>query len=229
MTTMALTRLLLALLLALASVDALTSKAPASKLSRRDATKFLSAGVAVCAVPLPVFAGASSDLKTDRVAAYKKYQPRIAAGINYWKSDLPKQVASKDYAAITAALSVSIDPKDKKQKRKVYGPLVALFSPMELWASSFSRGAQRTEETLAMLSALDDFKAATVLLEEAGATQVKDSGLLGIFGAKKEPSGAERERNARQGLEAGTKALNAYIDVLNTQLKSINEDPVPRV
>ena len=101
--------------------------------------------------------------------------------------------------------------------------------PMELWASSFSRGAQRSPETAEMLAALDEFKAAIGLLELASAPKVKDTGLFGLFGAQKEPSASEREKNARKALADGSKAFNAYLKVLNGQLKIMSEAPIPNV
>jgi hypothetical protein len=209
------------LLLGVGSCTAIVQ--PARGLSRRELSRAATIGAAAFALPPPSFAGPSSDLKTDRVVAMNKYLARVNDGRAYWVNELPRAISSSDWKTVDASISVGIDPKDRKGKRKAYGPILGMVGPLELWASSFSRGAQRSPETTEMLAAVEDFKGAISLLEVATAGKVNDGGLFGFFGGMKEPSAAEREKNARLGLSQGSKALNDYFKVLNGFLKVMGE------
>lgn len=198
-------------------------------LTRRDISQAIAVGAAVSVLPPPSWAGPSGDLKTDRVLAMRKYSGRVLAGRDYWSKDLPRQISSGEWSTIRVAVNVGIDPTDKKGMRKKYGTILGMVSPMELWASSFSRSAQRSPQSAEMLAAVEDLKAAVELLNTASAASVKDGGLFGFFGATKEPSPAEREKNARQALAQGTKAINAYLTVLNDFLSVMDEAAIPLV
>ncbi|KAG8471089.1 hypothetical protein KFE25_009510 [Diacronema lutheri] len=204
-------------------------RAPHVGISRRDMSRAVAFGAAAQLLPAPSWGAGSSDLKTDRVVAMRKYAPRVFAGRDYWAGELPRQISASDWKAINAAISIGIDPKDKKGKRQQFGTILAMVGPLELWASSFSRSAQRSPETGEMLAAVDEFKAALELLELATASTVKDTGLFGFFGGKKEPTAAEREKNARQALARGSKALNNYFKVLNGFLVVMDEATIKPV
>jgi hypothetical protein len=204
---------------ALASAQALVSQPSRLGLSRRDVSKAMTIGAFVTAIPMPSFGAGSTDLKTDRVVAMNKYLPRIKEGRTYWVEELPKAIAAGDWKSIENSLTVMIDPSDKKGKKKKVGRIVGMVNPLELWASSFSRGAQRSPETIEMLAAVEELRAAVALLNTATASKVKDDGILGFFGVTKEPTAAEREKNAKQALAQGTKALNDYIRTVNALLQ----------
>lgn len=185
--------------------------------------------VAAAMPSFPALAGPSTDLKTDRVVAMNKYQPRIKAGLEFWTGGLRQAISAGDWVTVGKSLTDELDPTDKKGRRRKQGAVLAMYGPMELWASSFSRAAQRSPVTQEMNDALVAFKAATAVLEEATAEKVNAGGLFGFFGAKKELSASDREKKAREGYAAGTKALNSFIATLNTQLKIMGEDPLPTV
>ncbi|KAJ1627814.1 hypothetical protein T492DRAFT_1022036 [Pavlovales sp. CCMP2436] len=158
-----------------------------------------------------------------------KYLPRVKGGRDYWANQLPGQISGSDWTAIGVAVSVRPDPKDRRGQMKKYGPILGMVGPLELWASSFSRGAQRSPDTADMLAAVEEFKLAIELLDLATAEKVKDGGLFGFFGATKEPSASEREKNAKLALAKGSKALNDYLKVANGQLKAMGEPLLPLV
>lgn len=211
------------------SAQGLARASRVASLSRRDASRALALGGGLLVCPPAVWAGASTDLRTDRVVAMNKYRGRVEAGRDYWKSELPKFISSGDWAAIRETLSVKPDPKDKRGKRKLEGALLAMQRPMDLWASSFSRGAQRSEETIALLEASDAFKAAAAQLDEATAATVKSGGLFGILGGTKELSQGEREKKAKDAYSKGSKALSAYIKEMNEELKTMGVDPMSNI
>lgn len=198
-------------------------------LSRRDVSQAVALGAAVSVLPPPSWGAGSTDLKTDRVLAARKYKARVIAGRDYWANDLPRQISAGDWKIIGEAVSVGPDPTDKKKKRQKYGAILGMVSPLELWASSFSRSAQRSPETTEMLAAIEELKAAIDLLKAATASSVKDTGFLGFFGVTKEPSPAEREKNARKGLAQGSKALNDYFKVINVFLSVMGEAAISPV
>lgn len=198
-------------------------------LSRRDLSQAVAVGAAVSVLPPPSWGAGSTDLKTDRVLAARKYKGRVLAGRDYWANELPRQIAAGDWKSIETAVSVNPDPTDKKKKRQIAGAILGMVSPLELWASSFSRSATRSPETMEMLAAVEELKGAIQLLKTATASSVKDTGLLGFFGATKQPSAAERTKNAQQGLAQGSKALNAYIKVINVFLGVMDETPIQLV
>lgn len=198
-------------------------------LSRRDVSKAMAVGAFVTAVPMPSFGAGSTDLKTDRVVAMNKYLPRIKEGTTYWSDELPRAISAGDWKSIGDSITVIIDPSDKRGKKKKIGRVINMVNALELWASSFSRGAQRSPETVEMLAAVEELRAAIALLETATAGKVKADGFWGFFGATKEPSNAEREKYARQALSQGSKALNEYVRTVNGLLKLTGESPIASV
>jgi len=145
-----------------------------------------------------------------RQQAYTRYVPRIERGRDYWANGLKKQIANSDWAAITAEL---VPPS----KKNAGGAIAKVFSPMSLWASSWS-GKTISDKTVAMKTAVDELSEAATSLEIAAAGQQKDTGIFGIFGAKKSLDETQRKALAVAAYKKGVSAFNKYITIGNDGL-----------
>jgi len=167
-------------------------------------------GAAVAALAgLPEASFAESTLVT-RQQAYTRYVPRIERGRDYWAGGLRKQIGTSDWASIKAALVPSA-------KKNAGGAIANVFSPMSLWASSFSSKVI-SDKTIAMNAAIDELAEAAASLELAANGKEKDGGLFGFLGGTKTLDDGARSALAKKAYAKGVSAYNKYIEIGNDGL-----------
>lgn len=137
-----------------------------------------------------------------RQQAYGRYVPRVERGRDYWASGVQKAISSSNWPVLLTAT-------EKK------GGVDRIFGPMELWASSFS-GKTISEKTIAMNAAVAELKDAVNALNVAAIGTEKGGGFLG-FGQKKIDE-SKRQQLAMAAYQKGTKAINKYINIGNSDL-----------
>jgi hypothetical protein len=157
-------------------------------------------GAAVAALSaLPMAAPAESTLVT-RQQAYTRYVPRIERGRDFWANGLRKQIAAGDWAAILKEL----EPVGKKDKG---GVIPKTFSPMRLWASSWS-SKTISDKTVAMQAAIDELDEAAASLEIAALGKEKSNGLFSFLGGAKTLDEKSRMALASAAYKKGVFAFN---------------------
>jgi len=162
------------------------------------------AGAAVAAVMPLQPAYAESSMET-RKQAYSRYVPRIERGRDFWAVGVRKQIQKGDWAAILKDLE---SPK---------GKISAIYSPMQLWAASFSP-KEPSQKSIAMVAMIKELQKAASFLEIAALGKEKDSGFLGAFGNKRTIDESKRKLLAEQAYKKGVIAINKYIEISNDEL-----------
>lgn len=157
---------------------------------------------AAAALPaLSVQSAMAEQTLVTRQQAYGRYVPRVERGRDYWATGVQKAISSSNWPVLVTAI-------EKK------GGIDRIFGPMELWASSFS-GKTISEKTIAMNAAVAELKDAVNALNVA-AVGTEKGGFLG-FGKQKIDE-SKRQQLAMVAYQKGTKAINKYINIGNSDL-----------
>jgi len=129
-------------------------------------------------------------------------------------------VANSDWKGIEKEL----EPVGKKDKG---GAVMKAFSPMRLWASSWS-GKVISDKTLAMNAAIDELEEAVLSLQIAAAGTDKSDGFFSFLGGKKTLDDASRTKLAQAAYKKGVSAFNKYILIGNDGI-GINFQPLDTI